>query len=113
MHGSVPVAAGIGLRFQHHQAVLEAHPTVAWLEVHIENYMGGGTSLRCLEAIRREYPLSLHGIGLSLGSAEGVDDAHLVRVRSVVDRFEPGSFPSILHGASSMALTLPTCCRSR
>lgn len=88
--GAVLAAAGIGLRFQHHQAVLETRPAVAWLEVHIENYMGGGTPLRYLDAIRREYPLSLHGIGLSLGSAEGVDPDHLARARTVIERFEPG-----------------------
>jgi uncharacterized protein (UPF0276 family) len=63
---------------------------VAWLEAHTENYMGGGTSLRYLETIRRDYPLSLHGVGLSLGSAEDIDAAHLTRVRRVVERIEPG-----------------------
>jgi uncharacterized protein (UPF0276 family) len=87
---SIPAEAGIGLRFQHHQAVLDTRPEVAWLEVHTENYMGGGTPLAYLEAIRRDYPVSLHGIGLSLGSAEGLDAAHLERIRRVVDRFEPG-----------------------
>src|SRR5207302_6011711 len=87
---SIPDAAGIGLRFQHHQTVLDTRPEVAWLEVHTENYMGGGTPLAYLESIRRDYPISLHGIGLSLGSAEGLDAAHLQRVRRVVDRSEPG-----------------------
>ena len=88
--GAVPAAAGIGLRFQHHRAVLETRPEVAWLEVHSENYLGGGPSIHALEAIRRDYPLSLHGIGLSLGSAEGLDAAHLARVRELVRRVEPG-----------------------
>jgi uncharacterized protein (UPF0276 family) len=86
----IPAQAGIGLRFQHHQAVLDEHPDVAWLEVHTENYMGGGSPLAYLEAIRRDYPISLHGVGLSLGSAEGIDLAHLERIRRVVERFEPG-----------------------
>jgi uncharacterized protein (UPF0276 family) len=86
---AVPVAAGIGLRFQHHQAVRETRPDVAWLEAHTENYMGGGSSIRTLEAIRRDYPLSLHGVGLSLGSADGIDAAHLGRIREVVRRIEP------------------------
>ena len=88
--GSIPAAAGIGLRFQHHQAVVDTRPDVAWLEVHTENYMGGGTPLAYLDAIRRDYPLSLHGIGLSLGSAEGLDAVHLERIRRVIERFEPG-----------------------
>jgi len=87
---TVPASAGIGLRFQHHQAVLETRPDVAWLEAHTENYMGGGPSIRTLEAIRRDYPISLHGVGLSLGSAEGLDVAHLERIREVVRRIEPG-----------------------
>jgi len=87
---SIPAAAGIGLRFQHHQAVLDTRAEVAWLEVHTENYMGGGTPLAYLESIRRDYPISVHGIGLSLGSAEGLDTAHLERIRAVVERFEPG-----------------------
>jgi uncharacterized protein len=87
---SIPAQAGIGLRFQHHQAVLDERPDVAWLEVHTENYMGGGAPLAYLDAIRRDYPISLHGVGLSLGSAEGIDPAHLERIRRVIERFDPG-----------------------
>jgi uncharacterized protein len=85
----IPAKAGIGLRFQHHQAVLDVSPDVAWMEIHTENYMGGGTPLRYLDAIRRDYPISLHGVGLSLGSAEGLDAAHLERIRRVAERVEP------------------------
>jgi uncharacterized protein len=87
---SIPAQAGIGLRFQHHQAVLDERPDVAWLEVHTENYMGGGSPLAYLDAIRRDYPIALHGVGLSLGSAEGLNLSHLERIRQVVRRFEPG-----------------------
>ncbi|KIU48705.1 MNIO family bufferin maturase [Bradyrhizobium elkanii] len=86
----IPAKAGIGLRFQHHQPVLDTNPDVAWMEVHTENYMGGGTPLRYLDAIRRDIPISLHGVGLSLGSAEGIDPAHLERIRKVAERVEPG-----------------------
>jgi len=85
----IPAKAGIGLRFQHHQAVLDVVPDVAWMEVHTENYMGGGEPLRYLDAIRRDYPMSLHGVGLSLGSAEGLDAAHIERIRQVAARVEP------------------------
>jgi uncharacterized protein (UPF0276 family) len=88
--GSVPAQAGIGLRFPHHRHVADTRPDIAWFEVHTENYMGGGTPLRYLETIRRDYPISLHGVGLSLGSAEGLDAAHLNRIRDVVARVEPG-----------------------
>jgi uncharacterized protein (UPF0276 family) len=85
----IPAKAGIGLRFQHHQAVLDTPPDVAWMEVHTENYMGGGSAIRCLEAVRQQIPISLHGVGLSLGSAEGLDQAHLDRIGQVVERIEP------------------------
>ncbi|RKE25216.1 hypothetical protein B0G76_6740 [Paraburkholderia sp. BL23I1N1] len=88
--GLIPARAGIGLRFRHHQEVVEVCPPVAWFEVHTENYMGGGSAPGYLDAIRRDYPVSLHGVGLSLGSAEGLDAAHLERVRAVVGRVEPG-----------------------
>jgi uncharacterized protein len=86
----IPAQAGIGLRFQHHRTVLETQPGLAWMEVHTENYMGGGAPLQYLEAIRRDTPISLHGVGLSLGSAEGIDPAHLERIRKVAERIEPG-----------------------
>ena len=87
---TIPAKAGIGLRFQHHHAVVEGRPDVAWFEVHAENYFGGGTRLRYLDAVARGYPLSLHGTGLSLGSAEGLDDVHLERLRQLIERVDPG-----------------------
>jgi uncharacterized protein (UPF0276 family) len=86
----IPAQAGIGLRFQHHQVVLDTRPDVGWMEVHTENYMGGGSAVGYLEAIRRDVPISLHGVGLSLGSAEGIDRAHLERIGKVAERIEPG-----------------------
>jgi uncharacterized protein (UPF0276 family) len=86
----IPAKAGVGLRHQHHQAVLDTRPDVAWMEVHTENYMGGGTPLRYLDAIRHDVPISLHGVGLSLGSADGLDQAHLERIKDVAERIEPG-----------------------
>ncbi|RJG00505.1 DUF692 domain-containing protein [Noviherbaspirillum sedimenti] len=87
--GPILAKAGIGLRFAHHRFVMEVRPDVAWFEVHTENYIGGGFAPRHLDAIRRDYPLSLHGTGLSLGSADGLDSTHLARVRDVVERIEP------------------------
>ncbi len=89
-NGTVPARAGVGLRFRHHRDALARQPACAWFEVHTENYLGGGAAPRCLDAIRRDYPLSLHGVGLSLGSADGLDAAHLARIRAAVRRFEPG-----------------------
>ncbi|HEX5279542.1 MAG TPA: DUF692 domain-containing protein [Micropepsaceae bacterium] len=86
----VPVDAGIGLRFPHQRLVAEQRPATAWFEVHTENYFGGGTRLKHLDQIRRDYPLSLHGTALSLGSAEGLDEAHLKRMAECAARLEPG-----------------------
>src|SRR5580693_6205810 len=86
----ISARAGIGLRFPHHQPVIARRPRVAWFEVHSENYLGGGAPLRDLETIRRDYPLSLHGVGLSLGSVDGLDAVHLDRVAALATRIEPG-----------------------
>jgi uncharacterized protein len=87
--GPIPARAGIGLRSVHHEAIA-ARPPVGWLEAHTENYFhDGGTAVRALERARANYPLSLHGVGLGLGSVDGIDRGHLARVRRAVDRFEP------------------------
>jgi uncharacterized protein len=86
---TIPALAGIGLRFAHHKAVIAQRPSVAWFEVHSENYLGGAAA-RDLETIRRDYPVSLHGVGLSLGSADGLDAAHLDRIVRLAKRIEPG-----------------------
>jgi len=88
--GAIPAHAGIGLRFPHHRAMAETRPPVSWLEVHSENFMRGGPPLDLLTDLRRDYPISLHGVGLSLGSAEPIDDTHLARLKTLVDRIEPG-----------------------
>jgi hypothetical protein len=80
---------GIGLRAPHVGEVAERRPSIAWLEVHAENYMGGGPALRTLERVRADYPISIHGVGLSLGSADGVDGAHLERLARLVERLDP------------------------
>lgn len=87
--GPVPARAGIGLRSVHHDAI-GSRPAVGWLEAHTENYFhDGGTAVRALERARANYPLSLHGVGLALGSADGIDFEHLARVRRAIRRFEP------------------------
>lgn len=86
----IPAAAGIGLRAPHIERVLSERPPVPWFEVHSENYFGAGGAMHtALERIRTEYPLSLHGVGLSLGSADGLDPTHLATLRQLVDRYEP------------------------
>jgi hypothetical protein len=86
----MPARAGIGLRAPHHLRVLAESPPVAWFEAHTENYFAdGGAHVDALMRIRSSYPLSLHGVGLSLGSADPLDTQHLRRVRRAVERFEP------------------------
>lgn len=88
---SVPAAAGIGLRSPHVAQVLSELPAVPWFEVHSENYFAeGGPGPRSLARIAERYPLSLHGVGLSLGSAGALDRDHLARLRRLADRVQPG-----------------------
>lgn len=88
---AIPAGAGIGLRSPHYVDVLEHRPNVAWLEVHSENYFGkGGAPRHYLEKIRACYPISLHGVGMSLGSADALDQGHLQQLRALIDFIEPG-----------------------
>jgi len=91
MHTSLPLAAGLGLRLPHIREVIDSRPTVAWFEVHPENYFGGGANLAALHRVRADYPLSLHGVGMGLGSAVGLDAEHLARFRGLIDALEPAS----------------------
>jgi len=87
----IPAKAGIGLRARHYREILEERPDIGWLEVHSENFFSeGGQPLFYLEKIRDHYPLSLHGVGLFLGSTDPLNWDHLDRLKSLIDRFEPG-----------------------
>jgi uncharacterized protein (UPF0276 family) len=86
----IPARAGIGLRAPHYRDLLELRPDVGFLEAHSENYFGdGGPPLYYLERAREHYPLSLHGVGLSLGSADPLNREHLRKLKTLVERFEP------------------------
>jgi uncharacterized protein (UPF0276 family) len=88
---SIPAAAGIGLRGPYHQAFLDDSPEVAWLEVHSENYMApDSVAAGALTRIRERYPISLHGVGLSIGSTDPLNSNHLKRLRQLADRTQPG-----------------------
>jgi uncharacterized protein (UPF0276 family) len=87
----LPPRAGAGLKTEHIDAILSDDYRIGFLEVHAENYMGdGGPPHRGLSAIRAEFPLSVHGVGLSIGSAGGIDPDHLERLARVVERYQPG-----------------------
>jgi uncharacterized protein (UPF0276 family) len=81
--------AGIGWRSRHHAEVLARRPRLGFLEVHAENHMGGGRRSAVLEAARRDYPISIHGVGLSLGSVEPVDGVHLDGFAELVAAVDP------------------------
>ena len=87
--GSVAARVGVGLRAPHLAEVRATRPAVGWFEVHAENYMGRGPAVAALLEVRRDYPLSLHGVGLSLGTAEGLDPAHLQALKDLVECCEP------------------------
>lgn len=87
----VPARAGVGLKPEHYDAILERRPDIGWFEVHAENYMGaGGPPHHYLSAIRARYPLSVHGVGLSIGGDGPLDRDHLAALKRVCDRYEPG-----------------------
>lgn len=86
----LPARAGIGLRSPHFESFAAGRPDVAFLEVHTENYFyAGGREPQLLDRLREDYPLSLHGVGMALGSMDELDGAHLRRVAAAVRRFEP------------------------
>jgi uncharacterized protein len=83
-------SVGVGFKPEHFEAIVDTRPKLGFFEVHAENYMGaGGAPHRRLDAIRELYPLSLHGVGLSIGSPGPLDRAHLQRLAAVAKRFEP------------------------
>lgn len=89
----IPPRAGVGLKAEHYEAILRSGPDIGWFEIHAENYMGdGGPPHHFLEAIRERYPISLHGVGLSIGSDGPLDKDHLARLTVLNERYTPGLF---------------------
>jgi uncharacterized protein len=87
----IPCNVGVGLRATHYQEILKTLPKVGWFEVHSENYFGaGGQPLHFLEQIRNHYPISLHGVGLSLGSTDALNQMHLKKLKNLIQRIQPG-----------------------
>ncbi len=88
---SIPAQAGIGLRPPHYTELLSSLPDIAWLEVHSENFFAdGGRPHEILEQVRAHYPISLHGVGLSLGSVDPLNTWHLNKLKTLIDRYQPG-----------------------
>ncbi len=98
---SLPPRAGVGFKPEHFDAVMAERPEVGFFEIHAENYMGdGGPPHRRLEALRARYPLSLHGVGLSIGGPRPLDREHLKRLAALRRRYEPGLFSEHLAWSS-------------
>jgi uncharacterized protein (UPF0276 family) len=87
----IPARAGVGLKLEHYRDVLDSFPDIGWFEVHPENYMGaGGWPHHVLERVRARYPLSMHGVGLSIGGAEPLNREHIDRLKALIKRYQPG-----------------------
>lgn len=87
---SIPDLVGIGLRGVHYAEMLERLPSIGWLEVHTENYFGsGGVPHYFLERLAEHYPISFHGVGLSLGSVDGISETHLQRTVELIEKYQP------------------------
>ena len=109
---ALPAAPGLGFKPEHFPAIRETRPALGFFEIHAENYMGaGGPPHRQLTALRQDYAISLHGVGLSIGGPGRLDADHLARLRALVDRYQPESFSEHLawssHGAEYLNDLLP------
>jgi len=88
--GSIPATAGIGLRAPHLAEFLDTRPALDWVEVHSENYFGSGIPVTALMKVRRDYGVSLHGVGLSTGSTDPLNLAHIAGLKALIAQIEPG-----------------------
>ena len=87
----LPCVAGIGLRTPHYREVLQNLPALGWVELHSENFFGGGAALHTLLQVREHYPVSLHGVGLGLASPDALDNNHLLALRRLCDTVQPAA----------------------
>lgn len=97
----LPKRAGVGFKPEHFRKVIDAPQPLGFFEVHAENYMGaGGPPHAQLSKLREDYSLSIHGVGLSIGSMQPLDQDHLARLKTLCDRYEPESFSEHLAWSS-------------
>ncbi len=91
--GKIPNRAGVGYKAQHLDGILKDPSDIGWLEIHAENYMGdGGRPIAQLKHLREQFPISCHGVGLSIGTEGPLDADHLARLKHLVDWLQPGLF---------------------
>lgn len=99
--GALPARSGLGLKPEHFRTILDTTPDLGFFEIHAENYMvDGGPFHHHLSQIRSRYPLSIHGVGLSIGGESPLDEAHLDRLAALLQRYEPQSFSEHLAWSS-------------
>jgi uncharacterized protein (UPF0276 family) len=107
----MPTSTGVGLRLPHLEEAVATQPSVGWLEIHPENFIANAHATELLVALAGPYPVSVHTVGLSVGSATGLDRRHLARVRALVDRLDPilvsGHLAWSTHGAEYLNDLLP------
>jgi len=97
----IPPRAGVGLKPEHYRDILDSAPDIGWFEIHAENYMGeGGPPHHYLATLRERYPLSLHGVGLSIGGSGALDAEHLLRLKALIGRYQPSLFSEHLAWSS-------------
>ncbi len=111
-HTGLPPAAGVSLKPEHFRQALEGAPTLGFFEIHAENYLvAGGPMHHYLERVRARYPLSIHGVGLSIGGSAPLDPAHLRALRALLERYQPAAFSEHLawssHGGTFFNDLLP------
>lgn len=109
----LPARAGVGFKAEHAKDIFGNEPAVGWFEIHPENYMvAGGPRLAMLEELFAHYPVSMHGVGLSLGGGETLSENHLADLKRLVDRFDPAMVSEHIawssHEGLYMADLLPT-----
>lgn len=98
---ALPRRAGLGLKPQHFGEILETRPDIGFFEIHAENYLvAGGLYHHFLGRIREHYPLSIHGVGLSIGAEQPLDEAHLDRLAELLERYQPEAFSEHLAWSS-------------
>ncbi len=107
----MPARAGVGLRLPHIEEAVATRPSVGWLEIHPENFLANPHATELLQELAGRYPISVHTVGLSVGSVGGIDRAHLKRVRGLIDRIDPvlvsGHLAWSTHGAEYLNDLLP------
>jgi hypothetical protein len=107
----MPARAGVGLRLPHIEEAVATRPSAGWLEIHPENFLANPHATELLQELAGRYPISVHTVGLSVGSVGGIDRAHLKRVRGLIDRVDPvlvsGHLAWSTHGAEYLNDLLP------